>query len=267
MRCCLPGVPDAQSQGEDLSPRACSTTSVALNRFDRTSAAAIIWMVCATSTLSRAQDLGFHPFTVSAAGGVSGSAGADGQGVGLLKLVQAGAGVSFWNGPEPDRSGGVQQGIQHRWSLFVVNGTFSFEQASIGQTALNQAIAANPQNTALLSATSASVKYFTLTFDPTFRYLASEHLHMTLYGLGSVGWLRREVDFSGTSGPVSVIQPSAAAVFAPSASSAALGGGGGANFDPFRGKGPMFYVEARYLRGFSSNSGASLIPISFGLRW
>jgi hypothetical protein len=42
--------------------------------------------------------------------------------------------------------------------------------------------------------------------------------------------------------------------------------GGGINIRPAR-TGPYLYVESRYMRGFTSNSNTSVVPLIVGVRW
>ena len=48
--------------------------------------------------------------------------------------------------------------------------------------------------------------------------------------------------------------------------SGAFDAGAGINVRPAR-TGPYLYLEARYMRGFTSNSDTSMVPIVFGVRW
>lgn len=42
--------------------------------------------------------------------------------------------------------------------------------------------------------------------------------------------------------------------------------GAGINVRPAS-RGPYLYLESRYIRGFTSNTGTSVVPIIFGVRW
>jgi len=213
---------------------------------------------------AKEQDLPtFHVDTFYISGGGGVVAGSDGKSVGGIFSLQAGGGFAVTALPYTEKYHGVQGPVEHPWS-FWVTGNLLYNQADVKQSALSQAIAENPQNTGLLTATSAKVKYYSTTGDLTFRYQVAPKV--SLYTLVGFGWLRRTVDFNGVSGPLTVIQSTSPSVFAPGSDSGAVEGGGGANFHVGL-KGWMIYVEARVLHGIGSNSGATLVPLSGGVRW
>jgi len=210
--------------------------------------------------------LTLHPFTVYGGVGVAPVSGADGHNLNRALNFQFGAGhatpIRWWyrdTFPNPSYKTSPR-------AVLYLNCNFLFDQSQITAQAIQQAIAANPQNTALLSAHSGQAKFFSATIDPTVRFAATER--WSVYVLGGFGWLRRNIDLSGVSTQGTLLQPASPAVFGTGGSSGAFGGGGGVDFGVgHHGAGAKVYFETRFLRGLGVNSGTTLAPLSAGLRW
>lgn len=196
----------------------------------------------------------FHSCTVNAGGGWAPVTGAETNSLKSGWNFHAGAG---FGGPRPS--------IGHAWSFFLT-GNFMFDQLGVSQTALQQARILNPTDIGLLQATSATAKFYSTTLDPTVRF--PEKGHLQFYAFAGFGWLRRSLDFSGTSGDGALLQPAAPSVFGTGGNSGAYDAGLGGNF---RLRAPMehfrFYAEVRVLHGLAVNRETTLIPISAGIRW
>ena len=150
----------------------------------------------------------------------------------------------------------------HRsWRLYL-GGSFLFEHLGVKPGALNDA---SSMNSALQGAIGARASFYSLTFDPTFRFGGKSRL--SGYLLGGAGWLRRSIDFTGATTEGVLIQPTAPSILSPGSSSAAVDAGAGINV---RLHGPdsfMLFGEVRYVRGLDINRTTTLVPVSVGFRW
>ena len=114
---------------------------------------------------------------------------------------------------------------------------------------------------------SAKARYYTVTFDPTYRIFPRKTV--SPYVLGGFGWLRRSAEFTAPA-QNPVIYPGTLPVALVGASSSANTGvfdiGGGFDF-PISRSGLKFYGEARFVKGLAFNSHTRLVPLVFGIRW
>jgi len=230
----------------------------------------IVSVVCAVSQISLAQDFpGFHPYTLEAAAGTALISGADANaeinGQSTRTLTEG----LFWRlgggfaviGPRV----GDQYTSRRSWSLFI-NGSFMYDRSGMTTQAVREAVVSNPQNVALLAATSGKARFYSAMLEPTLRLPASGPVRG--YVFAGYGWLQRSLYFNGTSTQGSLLQPTSPGVFGTGGNSGAFDVGGGLDGELTRGgAGPRVFVELRYLRGTGLNGGTALIPISAGLRW
>lgn len=148
-----------------------------------------------------------------------------------------------------------------RWRLFFT-GNFMYEHLGVTNAALGLAKMAD---TALQNATGARARFYSATFDPTFRYALSRRI--SIYGLGGFGWFQRAIEFTGAAKEGTLLPPGMPSILSPSGNSAAVDAGIGLNY-LLRGPGSaIVFVEARYLRGLGINQTTSLAPVSVGFRW
>jgi hypothetical protein len=134
-----------------------------------------------------AQD--FHPFTAAIGGGASWRDGSDLRGFN----VDGDVGVALT--PRPERYDEYGNALRSRpWRLYIT-ANFIFIQSSLSKSAVEQAIALNPQNPSLLSAVTGRSKGYNATLGPSLRYRV--HGGFSVYALAGFGWLDRTVDFIG----------------------------------------------------------------------
>ena len=165
-----------------------------------------------------------------------------------------------------DHGGNVQGGAGYFFNrYFGVTGDFMFNHLGITGSEL-----------AALNEPDGNARAYTLTADPTLRLRLGSRAN--IYVLAGGGYLRRTVQFTqptvaqtvvfdpwwGYFGPVLVPVNQVLGTF--TSNSGAFDAGAGINIRPAR-TGPYLYLEARYMRGFTSNSDTSLVPIVFGVRW
>jgi hypothetical protein len=227
-----------------------------------------LWMIATLGTPPecRAQDtVAFHSFTADAGAGAAPIFGQDRKSLSTGPYFQFGAGfaIPFRREAKYGPTGPLPQSA---WR-FYLKGNFMWDRSGVDSSALEQAIINNPQNTALLSATSAKAKFYALTFDPTVRFAAGDH--WSLYLLGGFGWLRRSIGFSGVSSQGNLIEPSSSpSVFAAGGNSGVVDAGVGTDWSlSSSGRGARFYIEARVLHGLSNNIATTLLPLAAGIRW
>ena len=197
----------------------------------------------ATSSLAQEED---HHFSASVGGGFTAITGSD---AGKL-----------------DHGGNVQAGVGYFFNrYFGITGNFMFNGLGITRSELN-----------LLNEPDGHARVYTFTVDPTIRF----HLgsRASVYFLAGGGYLRRTIQFTqATLAETTVFDPWWGYLGPPiipvnqvlgtfTSNSGAFNVGGGINIRPAR-SGPYLYVESRYMRGFTSNSDTSLVPIIFGVRW
>jgi hypothetical protein len=213
--------------------------------------------------LSCAQDTpALRPFTAYIGGGIAHVAGNDGKLMHGVYGFQAGAGVRvirWWyknHYPNGETDGPARAGL-------YLNGNFQFDQSRVNSNALTQAVNANPQNTTILSAVTGHGKYYTATFDPTLRFAPNDRVGV--YILAGFGLLRRTIDLTGPATEGNLIQPATESLFGSAGNSGVLTVGAGVDFRIW--KGLKIYGESRVLHGYGVNSGATLWPVSAGVRW
>ena len=188
----------------------------------------------------------YHRFSASVGGGFTAITGSDAGKLDHGGNVQVGAGYFF-----------------NRY--FGITGNFMFNPLGITRSELN-----------LLNEPDGHARVYTLTADPTVRFPLGSRANV--YFLVGGGYLRRTVQFTqptlaettvfdpwwGYFGPAFIPVNQVLGTF--TSNSGAFNVGGGINIRPAR-SGPYLYVESRYMRGFTSNSDTSLVPIIFGVRW
>jgi opacity protein-like surface antigen len=224
-------------------------------------------LMLAASPLCRAQDLPKDPspftlFTASIGGSKALIGGSDGKLMDGQWGFQAGAGYrvkQWW--PKAHYPNGDPDGPSR--ASFYINGNFQYDQSKIKSSAVTQAVNANPQNPAILSAITGQGKFYTATLDPTLRFAPNDRLG--IYGLAGFGLLRRTIDLTGPATEGNLIQPVTESVFGSAGNSGVLAVGGGVDYRVW--KEMKIYVEGRALHGFGVNSGTTLWPISAGVRW
>jgi hypothetical protein len=159
-----------------------------------------------------------------------------------------------------------------KWRLYF-NGNFLFERLGVTQQALKQSLPSQstttgPGTTSTGTAqtiTGAKARFYSATFDPTFRYVINNR--WSWYALGGFGWLERSIDFTGAANESDVLQPAAPSLLKPSANSGAVDAGGGVNV-LLGGQGSaILFMEARYLRGLGGNRDVAIMPLAVGFRW
>jgi hypothetical protein len=201
--------------------------------------------ICLCASNAIAQQEGDHHFTFNVGGGLTTVTGRDAGKLDHGGNVQAGAGYNF-----------------NSW--FSVTGNFMFSHLGItGQelTALNEP--------------DGNARTYSFTVDPTLR-LPLPH-GASVYVLAGGGYMRRTVEFTqpvlaqtivfdpwwGFFGPALV--PANQSLGSVSSSSGAFDTGAGVNF-PLPRTRLRFFIEARYMHGFTSNTNTAIVPIVFGLR-
>jgi len=165
-----------------------------------------------------------------------------------------------------DQGGNLQVGGGHFFNrYFGIEGNFMWNQLGITRSELNN-----------LGQPDGNARVYTFTVDPTVRLPLARGF--SAYAFAGGGFLRRTVEFTqptvagtfifdpwwGYVGPALV--PANLVLGSVSSNSGAFDGGGGINI-PTVGKGPHVFIEARYVRGFTSNSKTTIVPISVGIRF
>ena len=143
---------------------------------------------------------------------------------------------------------------------FGVTGNFMFSDVGITKSALDA-----------LNQPDGSARVYAFTADPTIRW--SLRRGFSAYVLGGGGYVGRDLHFHKPIliGLASVHMPFM--LMQGYASSGSItndsGGfdvGGGINM-PSPWSSVKIFAEARYLKGFTSNTYTTIVPITFGLRW
>jgi|SRR5579872_922972 hypothetical protein len=163
---------------------------------------------------------------------------------------QAGGGFAITRQAEPNHG--------HTW---YITSNYLYDKFRVRGSALAAAIAKEPQ---LAGATSAHGDFSAITLDPTFRWTLNRH--SSLYWSGGFGWLHRGIGFNGLS-MVPPLLPSSSSLGGVASNSGVFDFGIGLNFAPRHLGGLMLFTEGRVYHGTAINSGATLVPISIGLRW
>jgi opacity protein-like surface antigen len=164
-----------------------------------------------------------------------------------------------------DHGGNVQVGGGYFFNrYFGVTGNFQFNQLGITRSELN-----------LLNQPDGNARVYSVTADPTLRLPLGGGANV--YVLAGGGYLRRTVEFTqptlaqtfifdpwwGFFG--SALVPVNQVLGTVRSDSGAYNVGGGINV-PLPITKLHFYIEARYLHGFTSNSNTTVVPIIFGIR-
>lgn len=188
----------------------------------------------------------YHHFTFNVGGGFTGIAGSEAGKLDHGGNFQAGAGFNF---------------NEHLGIL----GTFSFNQLGVTRSALNAA--AQPDGNA---------RVYSLTFDPVLRFPVFGGVRG--YVLAGGGWLRRTVQFTqptlaqvtifdpwwGYFGPALI--PVNQVLGSVSSNAGAIDAGAGLDI-PLPRTSAKLYVEARYVRGFTSRADTEIVPLTVGFRF
>ena len=202
--------------------------------------ALLIALTCAAQT-----EPGSHSCTAEIGGGYDLVRGGDGSYLGGVAGFQAGGGFVLRNN-------------------LALTFDFMYDAAYVKASALAASTA--PGATAP-GVPSAKARYYTVTFDPTYRIRPRRRV--SPYVLGGFGWLRRSAEFTAPA-PNPVIYPGSFPTPGVGASSTANTGvfdvGGGFDIALPR-TGLKFYAEARFVKGLAFNSHTRLFPIVFGFRW
>jgi hypothetical protein len=209
---------------------------------------ATLLLGCLLATVSGfAQDALFYPHSCIAnlGGGFAPVAGSERSSLNSGWNFEAGIGAAL--------------GSEHRVAVTV---DFMFDQLGVKQSALQVAGTSNPTNIGVLEATGGRAKYYTATFDPTYRFWARGATG--LYVLGGFGWMRRSLTLTGVSGQGSLLEPNSPVVFANGGNSGALDVGAGTNVKVGSW---VLYGEARVIHGLAANKSSTLVPVSVGIRW
>jgi hypothetical protein len=163
---------------------------------------------------------------------------------------QAGLGV----GPK------TQKDPSHGYTWYIA-GNYLYDKFRVRKSALEAVIAKDPQ---FAGATSGHGNFSSVTLDPTFRW--SLNRHSSLYWSGGFGWLRRGVGLNGASG-VPLLLPGSSSLGGASSNSGVFDFGMGINYAPRSFRGLMLFTEGRVYHGTAINTGATLVPVSVGVRW
>jgi opacity protein-like surface antigen len=193
-----------------------------------------------------AQSEEFHHFTLSA-------------GAGLTTITGADAG-------KLDHGGNVQLNGGYFFNRYLgITGNFMFSGLGITRTELNS-----------LNVPDGSARVYSLTADPTLRVPLGRGF--SAYVLAGGGYMRRTVEFTRPTLAQTIIFDPWWGYFGPALvpanqilgkvtnNSGAFDVGGGLNI-PLRSTGVKLFVEARYFKGFTSNTDTTVVPITFGMRW
>jgi hypothetical protein len=190
-----------------------------------------------------AQDEELHPVTISVSGGFTTVTGSD---AGKL-----------------DHGGAFQAGIGHFFTgNFGITGNFMFHGLGITRNQLNT-----------LGQPDGSARVYSFTIDPVVKFQLAHG--WSAYATGGGGYLRRTIEFTqptvaqtfvvdpwwGYLGPALI--PVNQILGSITSNAGALDIGAGVNI-PLPNTQIRFFVESRYLHGFTKTSGTSVVPILFG---
>lgn len=183
--------------------------------------------------------------------------------------LSAGAGLTTITGTDAgklDHGGNLQLNGGYFFNrYFGITGNFMFSDLSITRAELNN-----------LNQPDGAARVYSVTADPTLRLLLGRGF--SAYVLAGGGYLRRTVEFTqptfartfvfdpwwGYYGPGLV--PVDVILGRVTNNSGAFDVGGGLNMPLPRTRAKAF-LEARYFKGFTSNTNTSVVPITFGIRW
>jgi hypothetical protein len=202
--------------------------------------------VFSTVGVSRLNAQDYHHFTFNVGGGFTGITG---QQAGKL-----------------DHGGNFQAGAGFNFNQYLgILGTFTFNQLGVTRSALDAA-----------EQPDGNARVYSLTFDPVVRFPLFGGVRG--YVLGGGGWLRRTVQFTkptlaqvtifdpwwGYFGPALI--PVNQVLGSVSSNAGAVDAGAGIDI-PLPRTNAKLYVEARYIRGFTSRDDTEVVPLTVGLRW
>jgi len=165
-----------------------------------------------------------------------------------------------------DHGGNFQAGAGYFFNrYFGVTGNFMFNGLGITGSEL-----------ARLNQPDGNARVYTFTVDPTLRARLGSRANV--YVLAGGGYFRRTVQFTQPTLAQTVIFDPWWGYFGPglipvnqvlgsfTSNSGAFDVGAGINIRPTSAR-LYLYIESRYMRGFTSNSDTSVVPIVFGVRW
>jgi opacity protein-like surface antigen len=165
-----------------------------------------------------------------------------------------------------DRGFNVQLNGGYFFNRYIgITGNFMFSGLGITRSALDN-----------LSVPDGSARMYALTADPTVRLPLGRGF--TAYALAGGGYLRRTVEFTQPSLAQTFIFDPWWGYFGPALvpvdvvlgtsvrNSGAFNVGGGLNM-PLPRTAAKLFLEARYFKGFTSNTNTAAVPITFGVRW
>lgn len=193
-----------------------------------------------------AQDDDYKRFTFNVGGGYTATVGDSSGRLDKGGHFQAGAGIN------------INQYLR-------ILGTFQFHHLGITGDALRQADQLDGRS-----------HTYNLTIDPVLRFPLGERTHG--YLLAGGGWMRRTVDFTrptlaqtvvfdpwwGYFGPAIIPVNQILGTYTSDAGAWDIGGG----LDiPLGNRTAKLYMEARYIREFTSRADTEMVPVSIGLRW
>ncbi len=183
--------------------------------------------------------------------------------------LSAGAGLTTITGADAgklDHGGNLQLNGGYFFNRYLgITGNFMFSGLGITRNELNS-----------LNVPDGSARVYSVTFDPTLRVPLGRGF--SAYVLVGGGYLRRTVEFTARTLAQTTIYDPWWGYFGPALvpvnqilgtvtnNSGAFDVGGGLNI-PLRSTGAKLFVEARYLKGFTSNTDTTVVPITFGIRW
>ena len=183
--------------------------------------------------------------------------------------LSGGAGLTTITGTiagKLDHGGNVQLNGGYFFNRYVgITGNFMFSDLGITRSALDS-----------LNVPDGFARVYSVTADPTVR-LPLGH-GFSVYGLVGGGYMRRTVEFTqptwartfifdpwwGYFGPALV--PVDVVLGTTVNNSGAFDVGGGLNM-PLPRTNAKLFVEARYFKGFTSNTDTTVVPITLGVRW
>lgn len=165
-----------------------------------------------------------------------------------------------------DDGGNFQTGVDLKATRrFGIGVSFMFNDLGITRQALKNA-----------GAPDGSVRTYSVTVDPKINVWSGERA--SAYVLGGGGWMRRTVEFTQPTLAQTFIFDPWFGYYAPAVVSASqvLGSysqdagvwdvGAGFNF-PLPRTSLKIYAEARYMDALTSSQHATIVPITFGIRW
>ena len=183
--------------------------------------------------------------------------------------MSAGAGLTTITGPDAgklDHGANIQLNGGYFFNrYFGITGNFMFSDLGITRPELNN-----------LNQPDGGARTYGVTADPTLRLPLGRGF--SAYVLAGGGYLRRTVEFTQPTLARTVIFDPWWGYFGPAlvpvdvvlgrvvSNSGAFDTGGGLNIPLPRTRTKIF-VEARYFKGFTSNTNTTIVPITVGIRW